>query len=274
MLTGSVSDVPSRSAHSADEETAEPDLLAGSVLEAPPLPARSADEDVEPRPDLARPAGKPRATGTVQPTDLADAEAEAAGPVSRRTNEMTRRSRNGTLNTAIGLAVVALVLAGLALWFRSEAQRLTEGADSGNQALIDTARASEAVGQLRGAVEKALTYNYTDLDSTATAVRDNLAGRALCQHDKLFGEVRTLAPAQRLVLTTRVRDIGVARLDGDAAELLVFVDQTTTRVDQNQTTAGGAQFIIRGDRIDGRWKITGFDMLGQRLPNGQPAPQC
>jgi Mce-associated membrane protein len=246
-------------------------------LTAEPVRAPAVEEPAEPEPEtpepetaktiFPRPTGKRRSSGVSRPDDLAEAEAGV-----RHGGDGTRT--NWTLIGTVALIVVAVVLAGLAVWFRGEANSRSEGADTGNQALTDTARASEAIGQLRSAIEKSLTYNYTDLDSTARAVKDNLSGKALCEYDKLFGQVQKLAPEQKLVLTTRVREIGLTRLEGDHAQLLVFVDQTTTRADQNQTTASGAQFAINAERQDNRWKITAFDMLGQPLPNGQPAPQC
>lgn len=222
---------------------------------------------VPPPKTAAKPTGKRRSAGAARPADLAEAEAEVGQDTDRSTP-------NWTLVWTVTLVVVAVLFAGLAVWFRGEANSRSEGADTNNQALTDTGEASKAVGQLRVAIEKSLTYNYTDLDSTARAVKENLSGKALCEYDKLFGQVQKLAPEQKLVLTTRVREIGITRLEGDHAQLLVFVDQTTTRADQNQTTASGAQFGINAERQDGKWRITAFDMLGQPLPNGQPAPQC
>lgn len=244
----------------------------GPVEDVPAEDAAAEDAVIgmEPAPaPRARPSGKRRAMGSTQPADLAAAEAEVSEP-----DLDEAPPANPTLVRAIGLGVAVLLLVAMAIWFRGEANSRSEGADANNQALIDTAKSSEAVGQVRDAIEKSLSYNYTDLESTARAVKDNLAGRALCEYDQLFGQVKKLAPQESLVLTTRVRDIGVTRLEGDQAMLLVFVDQTTTRANQNQTTASGAQFAVRAERQGDRWRITQFDMLGQPLPNGQPLPQC
>ncbi|MBC6446382.1 hypothetical protein [Actinokineospora xionganensis] len=235
------------------------------------------DEDAAQVPS-PRPAGKRRATGIRVPEDLAAAERGPAGDDDgvdeRSPEEVAAAARNRSINLAIVLAVVALVLAGLALWFRGEANSLTGGADGTNRALTDSAATSEVQGKLTVAIEKTLTYSFADLDATAKAVKEHLAGNAVCEYDKLFGQLKELAPAQKLVLTTKVRQIGVTRLDGDKADLLVFVDQSTTRTDQNQTTASGAQFGIRAEKLDGTWKITDFDMLDQPLPDGKPAPTC
>ena len=175
---------------------------------------------------------------------------------------------------SVALLVVAVILTGLAVWFRGEANSRSEGADTHNQALTDTARASEIMGQLRGAIEKTFSYNYTDLDSTANAVKDNLAGTALCEYDLLFAQIKKLAPEQKIVITARVRELGITRLEGNQATVLVFLDQTSTRADQNQTSGSGAQFAVKAELRDDQWKIIQFDMLGQPLSDGAPAPQC
>jgi Mce-associated membrane protein len=254
------------------EPESEVEVISGSVIggtEPEPGIVDAQAEKPKPRPG-PRPSGKRRATGSARPADLAGAETEVAEkPQPRRA--VTPQT---TLTVAIGLAVLAVILAGLAVWFRGEANSRSDGADVNNKALIDAAASSEVSGQVQKAVESSFSYNYTDLDSTAKAVKDNLAGKALCQYDKLYGQVQKLAPEQKLVLTTRVVKVGITRLEADRASMLVFLDQTTTRADQNQTTASGAQIGVDAERQGGKWRITNINMLGQPLPNGQPAPQC
>ncbi|SER77154.1 hypothetical protein [Actinokineospora terrae] len=219
-----------------------------------------ADEPVHPT-GKPRPTGKPTSTGTPVPDALP--VFEAPGPA---------RSRLG--GTALLLLLLAVLFAGAGLFFKGKYDSLTAGVDSGNTALVDAATTSEVTGRLTVAVERTLSYSYTDLDANAKAVQETLAGTATCEYDKLFGQVRKLAPEQKLVLTTKVRKIGVTRLDRDRADLLVFVDQSTTRADQAQTTASGAVFGVRAEKLGGAWKITDFDMLDQALPGGQSTAGC
>ena len=170
------------------------------------------------------------------------------------------------------LAVVAVVLAGLAFFFRGKADALTSG-DS-NTALTDSAGTSQVIGQLSNAIKQTFSYNYTDLDATAKAVKENLTGKALCEYNLLFGEVKQYAPEQKIVLATTVREIALVRLEGDRAEALVYIDQSSTRVDVNKTVAVGGQFAVMAQRQGDHWKITEFDMFGQPLFNGKPAPKC
>jgi Mce-associated membrane protein len=256
------------------EETGETEVIAESVLggESETVAEQEKDDSdavfPEPPPPVAKPTptGKRRSSGISRPADLAEAEAEVADKAPSTTN--------WPLVSTIGLVVLALVFAGLAVWFRGEANRASDGADANNKALIDTARASEATGALRSVLEKTFSLNYTDLDGTANAVKESLTGKALCEYDLLFGAIKKLAPEQKIVITARVRELGITRLEGDRATALVFLDQTSTRVDQNQTAASAAQFGLKAERSGDKWRITEFDMLGQPLPNGQQTPQC
>ncbi|HEY7594043.1 MAG TPA: hypothetical protein VH969_12900, partial [Actinophytocola sp.] len=229
--------------------------------------------EAAPEPARRRPAGKRRTTGTTRPEDLRAAEDRTRVARVRRVREADPRKRAATqLSVAVVLAVVAVVLAGLAVWFRGEASSLESG--DKNTALTDSGTTSEVVGQLKSAIEQTFSYNYTDLDSTQKAVDETLTGKARCEYDQLFGQVRKLAPKQKIVMVTAVREIALVRLDGDRAEALVFIDQSSTRVDVNNSVSGEAQFSVLAHRDGDHWKITEFNMFDQPLVNGQPAPKC
>jgi Mce-associated membrane protein len=253
-----------------DQLDLDTDEIATEAVEA------EAGEEAEPAPTPSRrPAGKRRTAGVTRPADLAAAEAKTGrGAAARPARpELDPRRRAGRqLSVAVVLTVLAIVLAGLAVWFRGEASDL-DSADH-NTALTDSGTTSEVVGQLKSAIEQTFSYNYTDLDSTQKAVDDTLTDKARCEYDQLFGQVKQLAPKQKIVMVTAVRDISLIRLDGDRAEALVFIDQNSTRVDVNNSVQGEAQFAVHAQRQGDHWKITAFDMFDQPLLNGKPAPKC
>lgn len=258
-----------------EEDTADTEEAPAKPVRKRRPPAAAAPA-AKPRSDSIRPAGKRRATGSARPTDLDAAESEAGAERGRRhtkADERPVRNRPQTqVSLAIILVVVAVVMAGLAVFFRGKADDLTSG--DTNTALTDSATTSQLKGQLTTAIKQTFSYNYTDLASTEKAVKETLTGKALCEYNQLFSEVKQLAPQQKIVLDTTVRELGVTRIDGDRAEALVYIDQLSTRADVNKTVAVGGQFAVQAQRFGDHWKITEFDMFGQPLVNGKPAPTC
>jgi Mce-associated membrane protein len=148
------------------------------------------------------------------------------------------------------LVLVAAVLAGAGVFFLVKAQSSEQG--------VDTKAMTEVNGQVTSALEKIFSFSYDKLDESAAAAREVLAGTAIGEYDKLIEQVRTQAPAQKLVLATKVTTAGVKSLDGDRAELLVFLDQVATRVDTGKTSGSAAALSVAAERQNGVWKITGL----------------
>ena len=86
-----------------------------------------------------------------------------------------------------------------------------------------------------------------------------LTGAAIHQYDTYFQLVTRDAPAQKLVVTTRVTNSGVELLTGNQARLLVFANQQDTRAGTKQTSYAGALFAVTAVRQGGRWKIENID---------------
>lgn len=203
--------------------------------------------------------------------------------------------RRGGLVPVLVLAVVATLLAGAAVWLflaadstadradrataeavrdGREARRLTESVDPDNIALTDPDATTEVTDQLRTVIERTFSYDHADLDATARAVDRYLTDTARCQHDQIFEQVRELAPAQRIVMRTAVRQLALVRLTGEGAEALVFVDQSSTRGDTDRSVAAEAQFAIQA-RLDGdTWQVTRLDFFDQPLVDGERPMEC
>lgn len=265
----------------AELEAAAEELGTDSTEDDAPPPEVAPD-------DSARPAGKRRERGVRQPDDLDGAETAAgarasAEPVARdEPDKAPAGARRGIATLVIALGVITLLLAATGVFFLLLTSRLTGEVDGANEALTDSAGTSEVAGKLTTPIEKVFSYNYTDLAATEKAADDALIGKARCEYDQLFAKLREQVPAQKLIVTLKVRTIGVSRLSDDGggtAELFVFADQSTTRTDQNQTAAGGAQFGVVAQRVDGTWKIADFVMFDQPPLGADPgqtsaAPTC
>ncbi len=129
---------------------------------------------------------------------------------------------------------------------------------------MDTGRTTEVSGQVTEALEKVLSFSYDRTDEAEQNARTYLTGQAIDEYNQLFAQVKQNAATQKLVLSARVVTTGVKALEGDRAVVLVFLDQIATRADKNESSASGSMFSVRAERVDGRWRIAGFDMLGQQ----------
>ena len=214
--------------------------------------------EAEPEPPTVEPELVATVPGGPAPTDddpapAPPAEESAAG--ERPADESAERGSGGRGATGLIAAVLAaaVVLAGLATWFGIEAY----AARNGNQALADQAGTSEVNGQISQGVEQIFSYDFADTGKTERAAKDLLVGDAIGEYEQLFTTVKQQAPIQKLVVTTTVKASSVTRLEGDRAEVLLFVDQNATRTDVGgQPSVGPAQVVINAEKQGDRWKIS------------------
>ncbi|WP_243790139.1 hypothetical protein [Saccharopolyspora gloriosae] len=180
---------------------------------------------------------------TEQDSSEADAETTAAG------------RPGGTKNLIIAMVAATVLLVGLATWFGIEAY----GANNGNRALSDQATTSEVNGQITDGIEKIFSYDFADTGKTERAAQDLLTGAAVGEYEQLFITVKEQAPIQKLVVTTTVKASSVTRLEGDRAEVLLFVDQNATRTDVGgEPSVGPAQVVVNAEKQGDKWKISGI----------------
>ena len=155
--------------------------------------------------------------------------------------------------SVVGMATGAAVLAAAGGVLLATAPH---GAAGGNVAVIDAAKTSEVVGQVDTALTRVLSYRYADPAATRAAAQQVLVGDAAHQYDVLFAALQKRAGGEKLTLTAKVVSAGVTSLVGDRAQLLVFLDQTSTRASDGTTSASAAQLRIAAVRTGGSWRIS------------------
>lgn len=186
--------------------------------------------------------------GELEPEDSAEPEE----PDESTVDEPVRRR----LLLPVLLLAAAVLLSAGGLWLLLAGQHARSTASATNRALVDPAATAEVSASVTNALNKIFSYSYDKTEITEQAATDVLRGKALDTYRALFGQVRSLAPAQKLVLTTRVVNIAVAYLDGDRAQVLAFLDQSATRADTNATSAAAAQLSVTVKREGNKWVIT------------------
>jgi len=200
-------------------------------------------------------ADTPNSDSPVPESTAADASGEPDEPPGiAEALAGSRRSRIPVL-----LGGVAVVLAAFAVVAGIQAHNLRAQQSSRNTALTDAAATSQVQRQVDSAVNTVFSYNYADTGATRTAAQRLLTGAAVRQYDSLFKLVEADAPAQHLVLTTKVTSSGVELLDGNLARVLIFADQRDTRMTTHQTSYAGAMFAVNVVRQGRRWKIENID---------------
>jgi Mce-associated membrane protein len=150
------------------------------------------------------------------------------------------------------LAVACAVVASVLLATSSGASAPTDA----NQAVVDRTRTAQVVGQVDTDLEHVLSYDYRNPEATRTAAHRALVGDALKQYDVLFTTLQQKAGSQKLVLAAKVVNAGVTILDGSRAQLLVFLDQTSTRTSDGATNTSAAQIRITAVEQGGAWRIS------------------
>jgi Mce-associated membrane protein len=166
---------------------------------------------------------------------------------------------------AVILGAATVVLAAFGVLAILEANSLNAGAAPQNTALTNGPASSAVNRQVVSAVNTVFSYNYADTAATRQAAQRLLTGPAIRQYDTYFALVAKDAPAQKLVVTTRVTNSGVELLSGNRARVLVFANQQDTRAGTGQTSYAGALFAVTAVRQGGKWKIENIDTF-----NGQP----
>jgi Mce-associated membrane protein len=165
----------------------------------------------------------------------------------------------GRRRAPVLLGGAAVVLAAFAVVAGIQAHNLRGQQASHNGALTDPAATSQVRRQVTSAINTIFSYNYADTATTRAAAQRLLTGPAVKEYDSLFRLVEQEAPAQHLVLTTKVTNAGVELLVGDRARVLIFADQRDTRSTTTETSYAGAMFAVNAVRQGGRWKIDNID---------------
>ncbi len=208
----------------------------------------SADEEAAPRP-APRPAPrrKKRDAGIAKPTEESEVPVTESSPAGSRPYVV-----------AGALVLVAVILGGLAFWFHTKEAEISSA--TSNTALLDVAKTAQVKDAVSKAAESLFSYDFNNIKKTEDAANDLLANDDVRnKYNSLMGEVKRLAPAQKMIVTCKVTRAAVIMLNGDLAKVMVFVDQTSTRTDTKKTTAGTAQLHLNAQLQGDKWKITDMD---------------
>lgn len=135
-----------------------------------------------------------------------------------------------------------------------------------NRALIDVEHTAEVLNRAKSASERLFTFTYPDLQAHRQRFAELTMGELSRQYDDLFGSVATQATAQQLSLSSKVRDAAVRVLTKDQAQVLVFINQTSTNGATGAQTQGNAMYLatLQHSSDGGDWKVAELDLFEDR----------
>ncbi|WP_086783016.1 hypothetical protein, partial [Crossiella equi] len=230
---------PEPEAAESPRPTPGPRATARAKARTEPKPEAATEPEPEPEPE---PAEKPAPAVDLLPPKAKHAKSKPTEPAPK-----------GWL-LPVALVLVAAVLTVAGFWFRAEYLQAESGGS--NQALVDTARTSEVVGQVTTAIQTVLSYNFAEPTKNEQAAKDVLIGKATQDYDTILTGLRKTGPEQKLVYSTIVRSAAVRVLEDDRAMVLVFADQHSERASDGYRGDTALQVVVNAQQVDGKWKIT------------------
>lgn len=170
---------------------------------------------------------------------------DTAEPAARENPQVTPANRR-SLVPRIGVAAVALVaVVGASLsWWQVE---------RGHAAVDHQVEARAAAEQV---MVDLLTYDHTSVDTDLSEALTGVTGPFADDYRTLVDEVIVPVARERQISTTaHVVRSGIAGSDGDTVTVLLFMDQTTTSVDEPGTRRDSSRVQVSLRQVDGRWKV-------------------
>ncbi|WP_300017058.1 hypothetical protein [Pseudonocardia sp.] len=157
------------------------------------------------------------------------------------------------------LAGAVVVLLALAVFFGVSTVALRSSPAAANTALTDVGTTAEVATQLGDALETVYSYDFARLDENERAAREVITTAFSTEFDRLFAQVRDLAPQQQAVVSATVTVSAVQEIRGDRAVLVAFMDQQATTAATAEQAAAAGRLTVVGERVDGRWKIASVE---------------
>jgi len=124
-----------------------------------------------------------------------------------------------------------------------------------NLAFVDLAATQRVVDQASAALTAVFNYDYRTLDASLTAAKQKGTEDYAARHAEDLNKLRATATKQKQTIATKVVGVGVHDLRAQTAALVVFLDQTTTRGDQNRSTTAGLTAVVDLTLAGGEWKL-------------------
>ncbi len=159
----------------------------------------------------------------------------------------------------LAIAVAAMLAVGALGW--GMAALVSRDARPADLAVVDALATDRVRTEVSRILTQVLSYDYSDPQAMRAAADQLLTGDARKEHEVLFRAMQDKAGDQQVVLSTQVQAAAVKELRGDSASLLVFLDQSSRRADDEEARVSAAQLAVEATKVDGVWKVSGLEPL-------------
>ncbi|WP_431306097.1 hypothetical protein [Mycobacterium hubeiense] len=189
-------------------------------------------------------------------TDMVDAEAppiEAEAQAESRGSVLRRSLRAARANVGVIVVVLALFAsAGVAAWLYTNQYRPDQQRNSdARQVALDAAKSGTIA---------LLSYSPEKLEQDFAAAKSHLTGDFLSYYTQFTEQIVTPAAKEKSVKTAAsVIRAAVIDLQPDSADVLVFINQTTTSKENPDGAFAASSVKVGLKKIDGSWLISAFD---------------
>lgn len=191
-----------------------------------------------------------------------------AGDASGRRPRLLARPKT-TRVLICALAILALLLAGQALWWARHADDPTTTVDEtsevrvppGRPVVADEVAVQGGVEAAAKAVRELFSVDYSRYDDEVSTAVELMTVRYEEDYRATIGAVRTESVAQRVVVTTTVVTQGVMRANQTRLDALIFANQVVkrTRDGKVETTLTPLKVLVTMVHTDRGWLVDGLD---------------
>ncbi|MGQ9407693.1 hypothetical protein [Mycolicibacterium gilvum] len=176
-------------------------------------------------------------------------EPEPAPATPRATS---RRSGRVLIGAIVAAVLMLAGSAGLAGWLYYNEYRPDKE--------TDPAAAQVALEAAKTGTIALLSYSPESLDQDFANAKSKLTGDFLDYYTQFTEQIVTPAAKEKSVKTAAsVVRAGVSQIAADSAEVLVFINQTTTSKENPDGAFAASSVKVGMKKIDGNWLISSFD---------------
>lgn len=205
------------------------------------------DADVTDADGVAEEDSHPESAGD-EPGEAVSTDSDVPGGVDPGGS---RRGVGGKV-AAVLLAAALVASAGLAGWLYVNQYRPDQQTDAAASKVALDAATSGTIALL--------SYSPESLDQDFAAAKSRLTGEFLSYYTQFTEQIVTPAAREKSVKTAAsVVRAAVSEIEPDAAEVLVFINQTTTSQENPDGAFAASSVKVGLEKINGAWLIASFD---------------